>query len=371
MANCPSPVPIAVQPNWLRTGLAIAAEQSNPTFGKVAMLNHLAMESAQSLLQWLNIPCGYGDRPAVSLWGMLDFSELGVGCAGEESGGQILCRPVVLPEVNPSNVDGAGNGDDNTDADLTNVGLTAANLTCDLPLDLPEETVACVPVGFDESLKRAWIWGYVPVAGFEVGVRGTQAFSFGAVPWRSLEELAADLKRWTRLSQELCRQTDLCDRLSALVGPVPLVSLMARWPRSQEGAIAGASLLTQYWRQNQEPRVTCRPPGKSSENASETVNIEDIDPLNTPFEALVYAEDEDYDDYEVLDESEEVGQQLAGRVRDSSQSSSYRVDAAEPGASAEGAVSDEAISRAHELEAIAQDLDQWFRGMDYPDNSFI
>ena len=147
-----------------------------------------------------------------------------VGGAGEDSGGQILCRPVILPEVSRSDTDRAGDDDGNTDADLTNadltnVGLTDANLTCDLPLDLSEETVACVPVGFDESLKRAWIWGYVPVAGFEVGVRGTRSFSFGAVPWRSLEELAADLQRWTRLSQELCRQTDLCDRLSALVGP--------------------------------------------------------------------------------------------------------------------------------------------------------
>ncbi|MGD1937299.1 MAG: hypothetical protein ACFCA4_07070 [Cyanophyceae cyanobacterium] len=381
MANCPSPVPVAVQPNWLRTGLAIAAEQSNPAFGKVAMLNHLAMEAAQSLLQWLDIPCRYGDRPAVALWGMLDFSELEVGGAGEDSGGQILCRPVILPEVSRSDTDRAGDDDGNTDADLTNadltnVGLTDANLTCDLPLDLSEETVACVPVGFDESLKRAWIWGYVPVAGFEVGVRGTRSFSFGAVPWRSLEELAADLQRWTRLSQELCRQTDLCDRLSALVGPVPLVSLMARWPHSQEGAIVGASLLTQYWRRNQEPRVAQLSPEGTSENAFETANfetanIEDIDPLNTPFDALVYSEDEDYDDYDVLDESESVEQQLASRVRDSSQSSSYQVEDADKRTRVEGAVSDEAMLKVSELEAIAQDLDRWFRGMDYPDSSLL
>ncbi len=352
MANCPSPVPISVRPDWLRTGLAIAAEQSTPAFGKVAMLNYLAMESAQSLLQWLDIPCTYGDRPATGLWGMLDFSELEVVSEGKESGGQILCRPVVLPQVSAPDVETASDDGDNIDDEIND------QLICELPLDLPEETVACVPVGFDESLKRAWIWGYVPVAGFEVGVRGTQAFSFGAVPWRSLEELAADLRRWTRLSQELCRQTDLCDRLGALVGPVPLVSLMARWPRVQGRAAAGASLLTHYWQQNQEPE-------------SENVGDQEIDPLNTPFEALVYSEEEDFDDYEVLDEGDSVEQHLAGRVRDSSQSSSaYSVDEGEKGRSTEASISHESMPAVNELEAIAQDLDQWFRGMDSLDGSF-
>lgn len=309
------------------------------------MLNHLAMETARSLFQWLEIPCDYRrDRPPISLWGVLDFSDLAVLSDVEAArmGGQILCRPVILPESRAGD-SVEEDGDD--------------RLVCELPLDVPEDTVACVPVGFDESLKQAWVWGYVPVAGFEVGVRGTRAFQFGAVPWRSLEALAADLKRWTRLSQELCSQTDLCDRLSALVGPVPLASLMARWPRSPGGTNAGASLLTQYWRQNQDSGDL-----DAGELGSAGVQSQNIDPLNTPFDALVYPEDEDYDDYEVLDGGDHVERQLAGRVRDSSKSSAtYRVD--KPGDESQPPVLDAPGNEpmTDELEAIAQDLDQWFR----------
>ncbi|MEM1427502.1 MAG: hypothetical protein AAGF75_13245 [Cyanobacteria bacterium P01_H01_bin.130] len=329
----PIPIPITVEPHWLQEGLAIASEQSDARLGKVALLNHLAMAAAGSLLQWLEIPCGAcGDRPPVSLWGVLDFAALDV-VRGDDSGmtagmpagmaaGKILCRPVVLPSAD---VDADGGSDD---------GVDDGTLICELPLDLPEETVACVPVGFDESLKQAWIWGYVPVAAFEVGVRGAQAFRFDGVPWRSLEALAADLERWIGLSQVLATQTDLCDRLSTWVGPVPLVSLVARW----RGDGTGANLLGQY-------RQT----------------------YGVPLEELGNGEEGD----ETEKESSPEQSPALGRVRESSKgSSTYRIDEDEeadsvgPQSGATDETTEDAGLEAADLDAIAQALDQWFQGMD-------
>ncbi|MEM1425113.1 MAG: hypothetical protein AAGF75_00965 [Cyanobacteria bacterium P01_H01_bin.130] len=324
MANCPLPVPVTVEPRWLQEGLAIAAEQSDVRLGKVAMFNHLAMAAVGNLLQWLEIPCGEcGDRPPVSLLGVLDFAALDVVDAdgdgdgdsdqdGDRDGmtaGKILCRPVVLSAAEMDG-EGEGRGDDGA-------------LVCELPLDLPEETVACVPVGVDESLKQVWIWGYVPVAAFEVGVHGARAFRFDGVPWRSLEALAADLEQWRVLSQALATQTDLCDRLSALVGPVPLVSLVARW----RGDGTGADLLGQYQQTYgaHEEQLQGGDDSDGGEGGDDQPGEEGL-PERSP---------------------------ILGRVRESSKgSSTYRIDEEEESIADDG------------LEAIAQELDQWFQTMD-------
>ncbi len=333
MANCPIPVPVTVEPRWLQEGLAIAAEQSDVRLGKVALFNHVAMAAAGRLLQWLEIPCDEcGDRPPMSLWGVLDFAALDVvdgdgNQDGDRDGmtaGKILCRPVVLPTT-------ANGGDDD------------GALVCELPLDLPEETVACVPVGVDESLKQVWIWGYVPVAAFEVGVRGARAFRFDGVPWRSLEALAADLEQWRGLSQALAAQTDLCDRLSALVGPVPLVSLVARW----RGDGTGANLLGQYQQTYEDPEAL------------------EADSFRVPLEGL-QGEEEDGGDYDSLEgedrESNREQSPALGRVRDSSKgSSTYRID---DDLDEDEEDNDEAAPGDKALEAIAQELDQWFQSMD-------
>ena len=420
MANCPLPVPVFVEPHWLTEGLTIAAEQSSPAFGKVALLNYLAMAATRSLLRWLEIPCDYRrDRPSVGLWGVLDFAELDVvmgtrgsdtsataaprsstapsedslsGQLGEQSGGQLLCRPVILPEP-PNTLDQEG-------------------LVCELPLDLPEEMVACLPVGFDESLQRAWIWGYVPVAEFEVGVRGSRAFRLGEVQWRSLNDLAAELERWSRLSQALATQTELCDRLSALVGPIPLISLVARWPTSAATPALAieTQLLEQYRRHNFEtPDWEDRWQGAASDvstgaSTAKTALTDNRDLLKMPFEELIYppslpssdgdeALEEELSDYCVLDEEGDrtTGQRLApplpGRVQDTPPSPRYRVDnpkpyeapaqqvnvnqpplsdspAPPPRNAKTPAPSHEPV--ADQMQAIAQELNQWFQSMDEP-----
>lgn len=394
MATCPSPIPISIESRWLRKGLAIAAEQSGGAFGKVALLNHLAMETVRNFLRWLEIPCDYDrDLPPEYLWGMLDFSELVVvdithrltGANGT-LGGKILCRPVIVTEVGEEADDGA--------------------LRCELPLDLSDETVACIPVGFDESLRWAWVWGYVPVAALELGVQGAREFRFEAMPWRSLDELAEDLDRWIGLSQALSNQTDLCDRLRALVGPVPLVSLVARWPRSPGGeGMTGAELLEEYWQDNLDPFELASSPSVPSSPPPPP----EWDPLQTPLETLMYGEltpppepEEDYDDYCVLeDDRANISRPFippSVRVREGQNSSSslYRLDEPEdetpvldsvldslegsrttddlepgqtemipaPEVSPRGTVEDQ-------LQAIAQELNQWFQTMEKGDKAGI
>ena len=382
MAICPAPISISIESRWLRKGIAIAAEQSGVAFGKVALLNHLAMETVRNFLRWLEIPCDYDrDRPPEYLWGMLDFSELLVGdsvngATGADGvlGGKILCRPVIVTEV----MEEADNG----------------GLRCELPLDLSDETVACIPVGFDESFKHAWIWGYVPAAALELGVQGTREFRFGAMPWGSLDELAKDLERWMGLSQALSNQTDLCDRLSALVGPVPLVSLVARWPRSSGGSVtAGANLLEEYWQDNLDSFELAIAPSETAQNPLPP----EWDPLQTPLETLMYGEltlppdsEEDYDDYCVLEDAQAKTSRLfiprSVRVREGQNLSSslYRLEGPEDETpildsldssrtdnfelgQAEMPTSTEVSSGApvvDQLQAIAQELNQWFQAME-------